>query len=71
MHLVDEVLDHLLGDIDDDGDTDLQDLAFLLASFGTNSGDPAFNPAADIDLNGTVTLQDLAFLLSDFGATCA
>ena len=60
----------LLGDIDNDNDTDLQDLAFLLASFGTSAGDPAFNPAADIDLNGTITLQDLAFLLSGFGGTC-
>lgn len=60
----------LLGDIDNDHDTDLQDLAFLLASFGASAGDPTFNPAADIDLNGTVTLQDLAFLLSNFGATC-
>lgn len=61
---------NLLGDIDDDNDTDLQDLAFVLASFGAQSGDPNFNPAADIDGNGVVTLQDLSFLLSEFGTNC-
>lgn len=61
---------NLLGDIDNDNDTDLQDLAFLLASFGAQTGDPNFNPAADIDGNGVVTLQDLAFLLSEFGTIC-
>lgn len=60
----------LLGDIDGDGDTDLQDLAFMLAAFGSSTGDPNFNPAADIDGNGAITLQDLAFLLAEFGTVC-
>ena len=61
---------NLLGDIDSDNDVDIQDLAFLLSSFGAQTGDPNFNPAADIDGNGVVTLQDLAFLLSEFGTIC-
>lgn len=53
-------------DLDHDGDIDIQDLAFLLSSFGTfGSG-----PVGDIDADNDVDLQDLAFLLAVFGATC-
>lgn len=60
----------LFSDIDQDGDTDLQDLAYLLSSFGHSSGDPNYNAAADLDQDGVVSLQDLAYLLSDFGMVC-
>ena len=55
------------GDLDGDGDTDLSDLAALLAAYGTFSGDPNYNPAADFDSDGDVDLADLAFLLADYG----
>jgi hypothetical protein len=55
------------GDVDGDGDTDLSDLAALLAAYNTSAGDPAYNPAADFDSDGDVDLSDLAFLLSDYG----
>ena len=56
-----------LGDLDGDGDTDLADLAMLLAAYGTSIGDPNYNPDADFDASGTVDLPDLATLLSDYG----
>jgi hypothetical protein len=49
------------GDVDGDGDTDLADLAALLAVYG------GYDPAADFDGDGDVDLTDLAFLLSDYG----
>jgi hypothetical protein len=55
------------GDVDGDGDTDLNDLAALLAAYGSFVGDPNYNPAADFDGDGDVDLTDLAFLLSDYG----
>ncbi|MFQ5805117.1 MAG: dockerin type I domain-containing protein [Phycisphaerae bacterium] len=55
------------GDVDGDGDTDLTDLALLLAAYGSVPGDPNWNPAADFDEDGDVDLSDLAFLLSDYG----
>ena len=58
-----------VGDVDGDGDTDLADLATLLAAYGSCCGDPEHNPAADFDCNGCVDLEDLAFLLSDYGCT--
>jgi hypothetical protein len=54
------------GDIDGDGDTDLSDLAALLASYNKCEGDPGYEPAADYDGSGCVDLSDLAFLLADY-----
>ncbi|MCC6361076.1 MAG: hypothetical protein IT450_20230 [Phycisphaerales bacterium] len=58
------------GDVNDDGVRDLADLATLLASFGSVTGDPGYNPAADFDASGAVDLGDLTVLLSTFGVAC-
>jgi hypothetical protein len=55
------------GDVDGDGDTDLSDLAALLAAYGSGPGDPNWNAAADFDGDDDVDLGDLAFLLADYG----
>ena len=57
----------LPGDVDDDGDVDLPDLACLLAAYGTCVGEPQYNRAADFDLSGCVDLYDLAVLLEHYG----
>ncbi|MBI5865479.1 MAG: hypothetical protein HZB38_13420 [Planctomycetes bacterium] len=56
------------GDLDGDGQRNLQDLAYLLAHFGTPSG--AHPEDGDLDGDGDVDLQDLANLLSVFGLPC-
>jgi hypothetical protein len=55
------------GDVDGDGDTDLADLAALLAAYGSSTGGGSWNPNADLDGNGTINLADLAALLADYG----
>jgi hypothetical protein len=55
------------GDVDADGDTDLADLAALLAAYGSAIGDPDYDPQADFDDDEDVDLTDLAFLLADYG----
>jgi len=55
------------GDLDGDGDVDLQDLATLLAAFGTCDGDAGYNAAADLDGSGCIELADLATLLANYG----
>lgn len=56
------------GDIDWDADVDLQDLATMLAQFGTFgcAGCPMLG-CADLDCDGDVDLSDLAALLANFG----
>lgn len=59
-----------LGDVDNDYDVDITDVALLLASFGSTSGNPSYNPAADFDDDGDVDITDLAVQLSEFGTVC-
>jgi len=51
------------GDVDGDGDTDLDDLVILLADFGCTGG----GCAGDVDGDGDTDLDDLVTLLADFG----
>jgi hypothetical protein len=55
------------GDVDGDGDTDLNDLAALLAAYGSQTGDPSYDPNADFDADGEIGLADLGLLLGDYG----
>jgi hypothetical protein len=56
------------GDLDHDDIVGLQDLATLLAHFGTTSG--ATPEDGDLDNDTDVDLQDLATLLAAFGTAC-
>ena len=56
------------GDLDNDGDVDLQDLATLLANFGRL--DNPSGAQGNIDGDGDVDLQDLSTLLANFGSNC-
>jgi len=55
------------GDVDGDGDVDLEDLAALLASYGLCVGDPGYNDDADFNNDGCIDLVDLAALLANYG----
>ncbi len=46
------------GDLDDDGDVDLDDYNAFLAAYGSSSGDPNFLPAADFDGDDFVGMPD-------------
>lgn len=52
------------GDLDNDGDVDLADLAMMLSNFGCNTP-PC---VADINGDGQTDLGDLAILLANFGS---
>jgi len=56
------------GDLDDDRDVDLGDLAVLLSYYGTTDG--AGPEDGDLDGDGDVDLLDLAALLALYGTTC-
>ena len=57
-----------LGDLDDDGEIGLSDLATLLANYGMTSG--AVYLDGDLDFDGDVDLGDLATLLAVYGTSC-
>lgn len=57
-----------LADLDQDGAVDLDDLAQILAHFGTTAG--AATADGDIDGDHDVDLSDLAEFLSQFGQPC-
>ena len=57
----------VVGDVDGDGDVDLNDLSLLLAVYNTCVGDPDYNPDADFDDSGCVDLTDLSALLGNYG----
>lgn len=57
----------LLGDLDADGDVDLDDLARLLSNYGMTAG--AAYEDGDLDGDGDIDLCDLAALLTNYGRT--
>ena len=57
------------GDLDDDNDIDLADLAELLGSYGETSGMSYYD--GDLDDDGDVDLADLAELLGAYGDVCS
>jgi uncharacterized protein (DUF2237 family) len=60
---------HFLGDINKDGVVDQQDLAILVAAYGSTSGDPQWNAEADLNSDGIINLLDLLLLGRDWGKT--
>ncbi|MBI5865283.1 MAG: hypothetical protein HZB38_12385 [Planctomycetes bacterium] len=61
------LIPYIPGDLDEDGDCDLQDLAYLLANFA-RTGDATY-ANGDLDCDADVDLQDLGILLGNFGET--
>ena len=51
------------GDLDYDGDVDLQDLSELLGAYGDNAD-------GDLNCDSVTDLEDLSLLLSVYGETC-
>ena len=55
------------GDLDGDADVDFTDFLFFAQSFGSQSGQPAYNSGADFDSNGIVEFQDFLVFAGAFG----
>lgn len=55
------------GDLNNDGRTDLSDLAAFLSAYGSAIGDPSYIAAGDFDHSGVIDLGDLTTLLGGFG----
>jgi hypothetical protein len=54
-------------DVNFDGVVNILDAILLANSFGTNRGDPQFNPNADFNWDGSVNILDAITLANNFG----
>ncbi|WKZ56385.1 MAG: hypothetical protein QY326_06535 [Bdellovibrionota bacterium] len=62
--------DECPGDLDDDGEVGLSDLAYILSILGSVQGQPGYDPDADFNDNGVIDQPDVDYLQSVFGSTC-
>lgn len=58
----------LAGDIDGDGDVDINDAILASQAFGSSEGDPDFNPAADLNGDKIIDVFDMILLAQAFGS---
>jgi hypothetical protein len=57
------------GDLDTDGDVDIDDLGIFTTAFGATSGMPNYNADADLDDDGDVDASDFAIFTLNFDST--
>lgn len=59
----------ILGDINNDGGTDIRDIFEVAKAFGTYPEHPRWNIKADIDGNGIINIHDIFTVTKDYGKT--
>ena len=57
----------VIGDLDDDGKIDIQDIALASLSFGSYPDHPRWNPIADINQDDKVNIRDLLIIAIHYG----
>ena len=70
--LVDNIAAYIPGDVNQDGKTDMKDVAMVVRAFGTRLGDPLWNPANDITgsgglPDGRIDMRDVSLVVRHFG----
>jgi hypothetical protein len=62
----------VLGDVNEDGKVNCEDMAIVQADFGEKIGQPGYNPRADVNQDGVVNILDLAIVARQLqpGLTC-
>jgi thermitase len=59
----------ILGDVDFDGEVDMQDVYIVIQAFGSYPGQPRWNPSADIDKDDRISMRDIYLVITSFGKT--
>jgi hypothetical protein len=54
-------------DINCDGTVNIIDISMVANAFGSNVGDPRWNPEADMDRNGKINIIDISTIAAKFG----
>jgi parallel beta-helix repeat protein len=60
----------ILADIDGDYDVDADDFALFAGAYGSNLGDPSYDPQCDFDGDGDVDPDDYSIFCANYGKTC-
>lgn len=55
------------GDVDGDRDVDIFDIIAMIGSYGSEIGDPAYNPNYDIDGDGDIDIFDIVIACNHYG----
>ncbi len=56
-------------DFDQNGTAALADFGIFKLAYGSNAGQPAYNPAADMDCNGNIGISDFGLFKLEYGTT--
>jgi len=64
-----KIVGPVLGDINSNGMVEISDIILCALSFGSQLGDPKWNPDADLDGNGIIDIVDLVIIGVNFGKT--
>lgn len=59
--------DTFVGDLNKDGKVNILDITIVARAFGTEPGDPHWNPVADVNGDGIVNILDVALVAREFG----
>jgi hypothetical protein len=59
----------ILGDLDNDGDVDPEDLHVFSGTYGYDSGREGFDPEADLNKDSNIDVSDLHLLARNYGET--
>ena len=63
-------MSNIIGDFNGDGCVNHDDLDILMAAFGSQEGDPNWNPACDLNGDGVVNIRDYSIFRRHLGEGC-
>ena len=58
---------YLYADVNHDGVVNMRDIGLCCSAFGSQSGDPNWNPHCDINGDGIVNMRDIGIACDNFG----
>jgi PKD repeat protein len=64
-----QVVNRSLYDLNGDGTIDIKDISIVAKAFGTQPGDPLWNPIADINGDSIVDIKDVSTVAKHYGET--
>lgn len=64
---IESLLSPLIGDLNDDGEVDMQDIYIVILAFGSYPSHPRWNPIADVDKDDRVDMKDIYLVITNFG----